>query len=225
MMNDIRLYYIKHRGKDDLAQIDHTIVDRWLAALSEQKKAVIQRLLRYEDRLTSLVGSRLLSMCARDEGVSNFRLSEIQYPEAGKPFWKEKDCFYDFNISHSGSFIVVVTSTTSRVGIDIEQIRALKRLSFKRVMSVGELEKIQQTPALFFDLWSKKEAVVKAADTVGIARMRDVKLGRDTATLDDECWYLKSIGLDSDYAVSLASSEPIGSLIVKQIALADLGHL
>ena len=172
--------------------------------------------------MASLSGLRLLNMCAQDEGIKNFKLSDVQYPETGKPFWKNNNEFYDFNISHSGNFILITASTTLRVGVDVEKIRQLKRLGFKMVMSQNELEKIQQTPVLFFDLWSKKEAVVKAANTVGLARMSNVKLKQDVATLDEETWCLKRIDLDDQYAINMATSEPVEKLIVKQLQLVDL---
>ena len=221
-MNTVRLYFIKHRDERDLAQIDTMLEEQWLSELSSQKQASIRRLLFYRNRMTSLSGLRLLNICAQDEGLENFKLSDVQYPEAGKPFWENNNVFYDFNISHSGNFILVAASTTLKVGIDVEEIRPLKRLSFKRVMSADELVQIQQRPILFFDLWSKKEAVVKAANTVGLACMSDVKLKQDVAMLDGKTWYLKSVDLDKQYAINLASSDPADELIVKQLQLADL---
>ena len=221
-MNTVRLYFIKHRDESDLAHIDTMLEEQWLSELSSQKQASIRRLLFYRNRMTSLSGLRLLNICAQDEGLESFKLSDVQYPEAGKPFWENNNAFYDFNISHSGSFILVAASTTLKVGIDVEEIRPLKRISFKRVMSANELVQIQQRPGLFFDLWSKKEAVVKAANTVGLACMSDVKLKQDVAILDGKTWYLKSVDLDKQYAINLASSDPADELIVKQLQLADL---
>ena len=221
-MNSVRLYYIKHQGENDLRQLDTMLEEQWLSALSLQKKASIQRLLFYRDRMTSLSGLRLLNICAQDEGLENFKLNDVQYPDTGKPFWENNNGFYDFNISHSGNFILIAASTTIKIGVDVEEIRQLKQLNFKRVMSHKELVKIQQRPVLFFDLWSKKEAVVKAANTVGLARMSDVKLKQDVAMLDGKTWYLKSIDLDEQYAINMASSDPVGELIVKQLQLVDL---
>ncbi|MFV9616732.1 MAG: 4'-phosphopantetheinyl transferase family protein [Gammaproteobacteria bacterium] len=221
-MNSVRLYYIKHQGENELALIDALRVEQWLSELSEQKQASIQRLLHYQNRLTSLAGLRLLRLCAQDEGIGNFKLSEVQYPDTGKPFWGNKNNYFDFNISHSGNLIVISTSATLKVGVDVEQIRQLKRLSFKMVMSAEELAEIQQTPVLFFDLWSKKEAVVKAADTVGLARMRDVNLKQNMAVLDEDQWFLKSINLDNQYAINIATSKVIDELIVKQIQINNL---
>ncbi len=221
-MNSVRLYYIKHQGKNDLAKIDAMRVQQWLSELSNQKQASIQRLIHYRNRVTSLAGLRLLRLCAQDEGISNFKLSDVMYPDTGKPFWKNNKDYFDFNISHSGNLIVIVASSALRVGVDVEQIRLLKRLSFKRVMSADELAEIQQTPVLFFDLWSKKEAVVKAADTVGLARMSDVSLMQNMAVLDEQQWFLKSINLDDQYAVNMATSKAVDELIVKQIKIKNL---
>jgi 4'-phosphopantetheinyl transferase len=221
-MNSVRLYYIKHQGESDLAQIDAIQVEQWLSALSSQKQASIQRLIHYQGRVNSLAGLRLLRLCAQNEGIKNFKLSDVQYPETGKPFWKNNKDYYDFNISHSGNLIVIAASATLKVGVDAEQIRLLKRLSFKRIMSADELADIEQTPALFFDLWSKKEAVVKAADTIGLARMSDVSLKQNMAVLDEEQWFLKSINLDDQYAINMATSKAVDELIVKQIKIKNL---
>ncbi|MBL4712176.1 MAG: 4'-phosphopantetheinyl transferase superfamily protein, partial [Gammaproteobacteria bacterium] len=157
----------------------------------------------------------------QDDGVTKFTLSDVNYPESGKPYWKHDDA-YDFNISHSGDYIMVAASKSLNVGIDVEKIKELKRLSFTSVLSSDELIAIKKTPALFFDLWSKKEAVVKAADTAGIARMRDVKLKKSIAMLDEEKWHLKTIAIDKGYAINLATSASISKLIVKQISLHKL---
>ena len=221
-MNSVRLYFIKHRGEDDLAQIDAIRVQQWLSALSSQKRASIQRLIHYHNRVTSLAGLRLLSLCAQDEGIKDFKLCDVQYPDTGKPFWKNNKDFFDFNISHSGNLILITGSTTLKVGVDVEQIRQLTCLNIKRVMSAAELAEIQQTPMLFFDLWSKKEAVVKAADTVGLARMSDVSLKQNMAVLDEKQWFLKSINLDEQYAVNMATSQAVDELIVKQVQIKNL---
>lgn len=221
-MNSVRLYYIKHQGENDLAQIGANTVENWLQQLSEQKRSSVLRLVHMKNRLTTLLGLQLLDSCAQIDGVKDFNLNDVQYPETGKPFWKHDNVFYDFNISHSGNFIVVAASASLKVGVDVEEIRELNRLNFKMVLSEDELEKIQQTPTSFFELWSKKEAVVKAADTAGLARMRDVKLNQEIAVLDETQWYLKNINLDANYAINLATSEPVDDLIVQQIPLTAL---
>jgi 4'-phosphopantetheinyl transferase len=221
-MNSVRLYYIKLTGEDNLDQLDPLKIERWISSVSTEKQAIIQRLLHLKSQVSSLAGLHLLNLCAKEEGVTGFDLSEVQYPKSGKPFWDKGASNFDFNVSHSGDFILVAASTSLSVGIDVEKIKELKRLNFKMVMSSQELEQIKKTPLLFFDLWSKKEAVVKAADTVGLARMSHVKLKSQSAELDEKEWYLKKVNLDEAYMINLATSEPVDELIIKQIDLAEL---
>ncbi|VAW53192.1 hypothetical protein MNBD_GAMMA05-1124 [hydrothermal vent metagenome] len=221
-MNSVRLYYIKHAGESDLSQIDSNLVEQWKLSLSVRKQDAIQRLLHHRSQVNSLAGLRLLKQCAKDSGLSNFDLKDIEYPEAGKPFWKNEGGFLDFNISHSGDFILAATCQSASIGIDVEKIKELKRLNFKMVMSPQELTQIREQPMLFFDLWSKKEAVVKAADTVGLARMGDVNLNADSAELDNKEWQLKTIDLDEAYVINLAASKHIDEVIIKQIQLTQL---
>lgn len=221
-MNSVRLYYIKHQGENDLAQIDEILAKQWLSELSIQKQASIQRLLHYQNRVTSLAGIRLLILYAQDEGIRNFKLTDVQYPVTGKPFWENNNAFFDFNISHSGNLILMTASATLKVGIDVEKIRQLKNFNFKRVMSADELAEIEQSPVLFFDLWSKKEAVVKAANTAGMTRMRDVSLKHNMAALDGKQWFLRNIVLDNQYAINMATSNVVDELIVKKIQIKNL---
>jgi len=221
-MNNVRLYYIKHQGKNDLAKISEQQIEHWLSELSSEKKSAVQRLLHISDRMASLLATRLLKMCAVGEGLEKFCLADVDYPEKGKPGWQGIDGFMDFNVSHSDNMIVVAVSREMNVGVDIEKIRLLKRLNFKMVLSEDELNKIQQKPELFFDVWSKKEAVVKAADTVGIGRMRDVVLKDGQASLDEAVWHLKDLDLDSQYVTYLATSKQVDEITVKQVAISDL---
>lgn len=227
IINKVRLYFVKSASETSWAQTNEEQLDQWLSELSPQKQDSIQRLINSRDRVSSLVGLHLLKKCVLDEGVPDFQLANIKYPESGKPYWQSANADkLDFNISHSQDLIIVAMSRTMRVGVDAEKKRTLKSLNFKMVMSAGELEQIQQTPDLFFDLWSKKEAVVKAADTSGISRMRDVFLCNERATLDEECWHLRAvdrlIGMESEFSVHLATSRPVEKLIVKQVSLNDL---
>lgn len=230
-MNSVRLYYIRHNGESDLAQLDKESVGQWSSELSIQKQASVQRLVHNSNRMTSLLGSRLLKMCTQHENIDNFRLSDVQYPDTGKPFWKNNNnSFFDFNISHSGNLILIAVSKTLKVGVDAEKVRELKRLTFKKVMLPEELIQIHETPDLFFELWSKKEAVVKAADTAGLARISDVFLKENQAVLDETNWCLKRIDLDErdddrcddKYAIHLATSEPVDELIIKHISIDEL---
>jgi phosphopantetheinyl transferase len=226
-MNRVRIYFARVPSDKSRDQINDALQNRWLHELSVQKRASIQRLINNKDRLSSLLGQRLLKRCAEDEGINDFSLADIQYPETGKPYWHSRGTHQlDFNITHSEDVILVAMSRVLKVGVDVEKIRKLKYLNFKMVMSAEELMQIRQAPELFFNLWSKKEAVVKAANTAGIIRMRDVNLDKDQAMLDDVCWHLESLSklmdLEDTFSAHLATSQPVADLILKKISVEDL---
>lgn len=226
-MNNIRVYYICHNGSRDIAKVDKRRMSRWLSELSAVKSKAVNRLINTEDQIVSLLALQLLKKCARDAAIDDFKLRDVYYPDSGKPCWKNKyGQVMDFNISHSNTCIVVAVSEKVKVGVDAERVRKLKNLNFKMVMLPEELIKIQETPNLFFELWSKKEAVVKAADTAGLSRMRDVILSGDQAILDDVRWHLRNINMEQrniePYEVYLASSEPADNLIIKNVVIDEL---
>lgn len=226
-MKSASLCYLIHQGDSELSQIDKQLMSRWLSELPLLKQSSVMRCVNFGDRMASLLASRLLIRCAKRAGIDNFQLSEVQYPDQGKPCWQsEAGHFFDFNITHTDNLIVVAASKTMKVGVDAEKIRELKNLNFKMVLSRDELAEIQQSPEQFFDLWSKKEAVVKAANTRGIGRMRDVQLKTGYAVLDDINWYLSSIELErqllNQYAICLATSMPDANVVLKQYYLSDL---
>ena len=75
-----------------------------------------------------------------------------------------------FNLSHTDGCTVVIVSKLHRVGIDIEQIREVKMLPLlvTRYFTVAESQWICETKntnlqhARFFELWTQKEALIKA---------------------------------------------------------------
>lgn len=74
-----------------------------------------------------------------------------------------------FNLSHSGDFLAIAVADFPQIGIDIEAVAPRNSLDSlaKRVFSAGELAEWRQLPAdqqlnVFYRLWTKKEAFVKA---------------------------------------------------------------
>jgi 4'-phosphopantetheinyl transferase len=72
-----------------------------------------------------------------------------------------------FNLSHSADRAVLAVSSGAEVGIDIEAVRPVERLEAlaERIMSPEEhagFRAAADQPAFFFDVWTRKESVVKA---------------------------------------------------------------
>lgn len=85
----------------------------------------------------------------------------------GKPALLDQPLF--FNISHTGDHLAIAVADQPRIGVDIEQIRARSGLAdiAQRCFSTQEFSHWQSLPenlrlTLFYRLWTKKEAFVKA---------------------------------------------------------------
>lgn len=79
------------------------------------------------------------------------------------------------SVSHSGQQVAVAVATGAPVGVDVEQISAID-LTELRSMLLAPTE-TASSPSEFFQLWVRKEAVVKATgDGLG-ASLSDIAIG------------------------------------------------
>jgi len=115
---------------------------------------------------------------------------ELQYGPHGKPRLTPPagESRLEFNLSHTGDAALVAISLAREVGIDIEKIRAdisFMRLA-ERFFHPEEAATLRSLPpenrnAAFFELWTRKEACVKA---MGIGLR--IPLRRIRVSLDNE---------------------------------------
>jgi 4'-phosphopantetheinyl transferase len=85
----------------------------------------------------------------------------------GRPYISDNVCRKgDFNLSHSGNWIVAALTHHGRIGVDVEKIGPLNEELLTYALSETELEMIhQQSPVdqvkTFYELWTTKEAIYK----------------------------------------------------------------
>jgi 4'-phosphopantetheinyl transferase len=100
------------------------------------------------------------------------------YSANGKPALAEgfADAEIHFNLAHSEDLALVAVTRAGRVGVDVEGVRPVKNVEdlVARFFSQRENEAFQkipddQKPAAFFNLWTRKEALLKATGE-GITR-------------------------------------------------------
>jgi len=94
----------------------------------------------------------------------------FSYSGTGKPSLANSSAHIMFNASHSASLFLIALSIDRKVGVDVEQIRhdfPFEEIA-PRVFSCNELSKLHPLAAesritAFFDLWTRKEALLKAS--------------------------------------------------------------
>ncbi len=183
----------------------------WLPA---KRQKTLQKIRHTQARLTSGVGLLLLRLGMHKLGINDFSLNEVIYSDSNKPHSPSR---YDFNISHSSCMVVSAISDNSVIGIDTEKIRPIKREKFSGLLAVSATETTAMNSDEFFDLWTKKEAVLKADGTSGVWNRREVKVSGSSAFLKGGIWHLATVKLADDYVTNIASSSIITETDIKQI--------
>lgn len=107
----------------------------------------------------------------------------------GKPYL-ENDRTLHFNIAHSGE-LVLVAFARFPVGADVEEEREIDAAGLAgRFFTPVESRAVQADAGLFFPLWTRREAAVKA-DGRGLARMLSTTVPMD---LGSNGWRAVSLG-------------------------------
>lgn len=189
---------------------------RCAQVLDRDERARADRFLRPADRARFIVSHAALRMVlgrARGCAPSDIRLNA---DAAGKPGLAEPiGSGLEFNLSHSGARALIGLAGTAAIGVDIEQIRSLPdavRIA-QMHFAPDEAAALARQPLdaivpIFFGLWTRKEAVVKALGT-GLS----LPLNRFSVTLppgaprllrDGAGWTLAAVEAGADYAATVA---------------------
>ncbi len=157
------------------------------------------------DRVRYLTGRVLLSYALEDY-LENTDLGRIQIDKSGRPFISND---YDFNISHSGE-IVICAFGRSRLGVDIEKIQNINIESFESVWTNNESLVIKNSESInksFFDLWTRKESVIKADGRGMSLQLNQLDVIENTVIIGEQKWFIRKVELHSEYTCHLAITD------------------
>jgi 4'-phosphopantetheinyl transferase len=169
-----------------------------------QEKNVKYR--RWQDKHLHLFGKLLLLEGLKNIGYTDGGiLNKINYNDYSRPFIN-KDI--DFNISHSGEYVLCAIGNRMRLGIDVEEIKHINFDDFKQVMTDKQWSDIRQSEdplRFFFKYWTIKESVIKA-DSRGLSiPLLDIYVNDNKVCYDNKTWYLNELDLDERYSTYLAT--------------------
>lgn len=149
---------------------------------------------------------------------------EFIYSERGKPSINSQ---LQFNLSHSEEMAVCGLTLTSRIGVDLEKMRAMKDLNnlTKRFFCAKEhelIEKSAEKEKLFFQLWTAKEAYLKALGTGISGGLDRVEVGLDPLKLDNVAgdWQLWTQEIGDNYRATVVIEG--SDRVIKTFGLSDL---
>jgi len=148
----------------------------------------------------------------------------FRYSESGKPSLTsaQNSADYQFNVSHSGDFILVAVTARRAIGVDVERIRNEVELDAIAARFFSQREQVDlatvppdQRRAAFFACWSRKEAFIKATGA-GLGRPLDafdVSVKPDAPAMLQETrpdraeaarWVLRDLDVGPDHKAAVA---------------------
>ena len=128
----------------------------------------------------------------------------------GKPFLENSKT--SFNISHSSDWIILAFCKDHSLGVDLEEIRDINFLNIStRFFNLEEQNFVKNSSnpkRVFFDLWSRKEAIIKAN---GKRLLREI-VKTNIPIIENEIpekfvvgkWFVYKVEAGSSYSAALA---------------------
>ncbi|MEG3438838.1 4'-phosphopantetheinyl transferase superfamily protein [Pannus brasiliensis CCIBt3594] len=183
-------------------------VERFTCLLSPDEIDRANRYYHDRDRRRFLVArGRLRELLGEYVGIEPEKIVFF-YSERGKPSIGDSP---HFNVSHSGEMAFYGFARGRRVGVDVERVRSLSDLSglTKRFFCAKEHELIENHPErerVFFQLWTAKEAYLKAIGTGIAGGLNRVEVSIDPLQLENVGgdWNVYTYRPDGDYFATAA---------------------
>lgn len=188
------------------------IMKHW-DVMSELEKKKINGFKFYEDRMRCASGKVLTRLLlSRYLDLENTKI-EICHGKYGKPYLKqiEKESAIQFNVSHSGSVVVLAFVNFNNIGIDVEQIDPFFEYEdiVRSFFSKEEIEYVQRKKSseAFYQLWTAKEAYLKAIGKGLIEEMPSFLISNNCMVKEGEVQkdcYIEPITIDKGYTACIA---------------------
>jgi 4'-phosphopantetheinyl transferase len=195
---------------------------RLLYSVTPTVREVALRFYKEEDRFRSILGKLLMDHYFKKNGITSESMQLLKKDSFNRPYIMGN---VDFNISHSGNYVICAFSNEMRVGVDIEKIVTLDINDFNYIFHPRELKEIKQSKIplkLFFDIWVKKEAVTKA-DGRGLGcPLKEIDTLMNPVECLDITWHTKLLPIHKNYVAAIASNSSFFSLNVQEILIKEL---
>lgn len=199
--------------------------------LCKEKQEKLKRLKFFEDALRTLAGEIIIRNIVKRKYKINFEDIIFKKNINGKPYIDNIKGFH-FNISHSGKWVVCAISD-ALIGIDIEKIKETNFKVAKRFFSEEEYidlsnkESVSKTE-YFYDIWTLKEAYLKAIGTGLTVPLRSFTLKKENKDIciktkdKDYNWNFNQYEIDKDYKLSLCAENEGFPCEIKKLTLDEI---
>ena len=205
------------------ARLPEELYKKYLIYLPDSMRDQHFRFKRWQDRTANLFSRILLIKGFEKYGLDYNSLENLHYNPYGRPGLPGQ---VDFNISHSGEYIVCAIGKEVRVGIDIEEIKPVDFSDFENLMTTEQWMIIRNSNnplKSFFTFWAIKESIIKADGRGLSVPLNEILISQNKAHYE-QTWYLKELDVNENYCANLASNQENPSIILEYIDLSNPQH-
>jgi 4'-phosphopantetheinyl transferase len=196
-----------------------------LSLLSTSERVRADRRKRPQDRERSLQAHCAIRRILALQLGRDPRHLEFDTTAFGKPFLTRPAQDLQFNLSHSGRHGLIAVAKGRSVGVDIEVRRPIGDLLgvALQIATPREAKFLKQLPtgqvhSAFFELWTRKEAMLKALGRGFSVDPRELEVGigpgRSYLNFDERIWTLESLAISSSVAAAAAIDGTLGTPLV-----------
>lgn len=190
-----------------------------LADLPAARRQALVALSDSRARQRSLLGVRLLRTALLDAGAPREVFARLDYPPAAKPRLEPP---WEFSLAHCKGRVLCALSAEGPVGIDIEPLGTLTAGASNLYLSPAERAAAGDDPARFYALWTRKEAVAKAAGLRGLRDLRSVKVDGERATAAGQAWHTRALDAGPGFIAHVASASPAPIVVLHRLGAETL---
>jgi 4'-phosphopantetheinyl transferase len=195
----------------------------WLARLPAPRRDQIAGWSDRPARHRSLLGSRLLAAGLAGLGFATDGLASLRYLPQSRP---TLDLPVDFSLSHCDGRVVCAVSTRGPVGVDVEVLGNLTARDFPLYLSEAERIWAGFDARRFYSVWTRKEAVAKAAGSGGLRDVGrvDTTVAGQRAVLNGRLWRTSVVPVGRRHIAHLAVPDEVDEVTVRRIGRRRLEH-
>ncbi|WP_242222227.1 4'-phosphopantetheinyl transferase superfamily protein [Bacillus cereus group sp. BfR-BA-01380] len=205
---------------------------KYMNKLPVKEQERIKRYQRWEDRQNTFLATKMVRRLLSEYLDKPIDSLQIFRDELGRPkLIGQNNWLGDFNVSHSGEWVICAMVGEGRVGIDIEKIRPIDFDVAKYCFTMEELDVLfnlnpEKQLSLFYELWTLKESFVKAIgqglsyslNSFGFD-MESWKGGRillkNAQGIPQYGWHFRFFHLDEKYRIALCSNQQLLTKSIK----------
>jgi 4'-phosphopantetheinyl transferase len=121
--------------------------------------------------------------------------------------------------------VVCAWSDTHVIGVDIELIQPVEVEDFSYILNTVDRHRINNSIdrySTFFQIWSAKEAMLKADGCGLIDKLDQLEIHGETGFLKKTKYHLRELQIDSLYSSFIASVNPIETISIEKLCVQDL---